>query len=47
MTAMAYGMKVLAAQIREAQEKKIAKPDFSKKVEKTKTEDFKSTLKVV
>jgi len=47
MTAMAYGMKVLAAQIREANEKKIAKPDFSKKVEKAKTDDFKSNLKVV
>ncbi len=47
MTAMAYGMKVLAAQVREANEKKIAKPDFSKKTEKGKTESFPKNLKVV
>jgi len=44
---MAYGMKVLAAQVREANAKKIAKPDFSKKTDKSKTEDFPKNLKVV
>ncbi|MCR4903248.1 MAG: hypothetical protein K6A23_10365 [Butyrivibrio sp.] len=47
MTAMAYGMKVLAAQVKASSEKKIAKPDFSKKAEKNNTENFPKNLKVV